>query len=66
MEDYPNSKVDIYNRYGQLVYHSDGYVNGRGWDGTTNGKPLPIGTYYYVIQPGSGRKPISGSITIIR
>lgn len=66
LEDYPNSKVDIYNRYGQLVYHSDGYVNGRGWDGTTNGKPLPIGTYYYVIQPGSGRKPISGSITIIR
>ena len=66
LEDYPNSKVDIYNRYGQLVYHSEGYVNGRGWDGTTNGKPLPIGTYYYVIQPGSGRKPISGSITIIR
>ena len=31
-----------------------------------NGKPLPFGTYYYVINLKNGFKPITGSITIVR
>jgi gliding motility-associated-like protein len=64
LESYPGATVDVYNRYGQLVFTSVGYSVD--WDGTVNGNPLPIGTYYYVINPKNGRKIISGSVTIIR
>jgi gliding motility-associated-like protein len=64
LESYPGATVDVYNRYGQAVFSSVGYDVD--WDGTVNGKALPIGTYYYVINPKNGRKIITGSITIIR
>ena len=64
LESYPGATVDVYNRYGQAVFSSEGYDVD--WDGTVNGKALPIGTYYYVINPKNGRKIIAGSITIIR
>jgi gliding motility-associated-like protein len=67
LEQFPNVTVDIYTRYGQLVYHSAGYA--RPFDGTTaKQKILPVGAYYYVIDV---HKPvclgkIAGNITIIR
>jgi gliding motility-associated-like protein len=64
LESYPGATVDVFNRYGQTVFSSVGYSVD--WDGTVNGNPLPIGTYYYVINPKNGRKTISGSVTIIR
>ncbi|WP_414017940.1 gliding motility-associated C-terminal domain-containing protein [Chitinophaga sancti] len=39
----------LFNRYGQLVFHCTGGYNNQ-WDGRYNGQPLPIGTYYYVID----------------
>lgn len=42
------AKVTIFNRYGSKVYESRDYTNR--WDGTYNGKPLPDGTYYAVIE----------------
>ncbi|RYF62429.1 MAG: PKD domain-containing protein, partial [Cytophagaceae bacterium] len=62
--DYPNAVVEVFNRYGQMVYSSTGYS--RPWDGTSKGKPLPVATYYYVINLKNGLKPLNGSITIIR
>jgi gliding motility-associated-like protein len=61
---YPNCTVGIYNRNGIPVYNSIGYP--KAWDGTYNGKPLPVGTYYYVIDPKDGNRATSGSVTIIR
>jgi gliding motility-associated-like protein len=55
--------VSIFDRYGTLVYQSKGYV--QPWDGNMNGKKLPVGTYYYIIE-SEDRKKISGSVTIIR
>jgi gliding motility-associated-like protein len=67
LEQYPNAEVEVYNRWGQLLFKSDvGYTVP--WDGTFNGKPLPIGTYYYVIllnHPDID-EPITGPITIVR
>ncbi len=64
LSDYTGVTVEVYNRYGQLLYNSPGYNTP--WDGTTKGKPLPVATYYYIIQLKNGFKPLSGSVTIIR
>lgn len=64
LNDYPNCRIQIYTRAGQLVYQSVGY--GTPWNGTWKGQPLPIGTYYYIIQPGLGLEVIRGSVSIIR
>lgn len=64
LDTYPNSSVEIYNRNGERVYYSKGYANP--FDGNYNNRPLPVGTYYYIINPNSGRKSITGSLTIIR
>ncbi len=64
LNDYPNGRVQIYTRAGQLIYQSVGLATP--WDGTYKGQPLPIGTYYYIIQPGNGSDVIKGSITLLR
>jgi gliding motility-associated-like protein len=60
----PNCIVDIFDRYGQRVFHSVGY--GKPWDGSVNGNALPIATYYYVIDPKNGHKRVAGSVTILK
>lgn len=40
--------VQVFNRYGALVYKNDNYQNN--WDGTYNGRPVSDGTYYYNIM----------------
>ncbi len=64
LESYPGATIEVYDRGGRLVYNSFNYT--KNWDGTIVGKPLPIGTYYYIINPKNGRKLMSGSVTIIR
>jgi gliding motility-associated-like protein len=64
--NFPESVVEIFDRFGKsLVYYrvSD-YPNG--WDGTYNGKPLQPDTYWYVIDLKNGIKPITGQVTIKR
>ncbi len=61
---YPSCTVNIYNRYGSLIYNSVGYP--KSWDGTYNGSPLPVGTYYYIIDLKNGKKPLAGYVTILR
>ncbi|AKQ47601.1 hypothetical protein TH63_09675 [Rufibacter radiotolerans] len=64
IENFPEATVEIFNRYGAQVYKSTGnYVP---WDGTHNGSPLPLATYYYIIRLNKDDKPFTGSVTIIR
>jgi gliding motility-associated-like protein len=63
LADYSDCHIDIYNRYGQLIYKGTGYS--REWNGTSNGKPLSAGTYYYIIDLKTGTKPLSGSVDIV-
>ncbi len=61
---YPDVRVRVFSRSGQLVFESYGYNTP--WDGRYKGTELPFGTYYYVIETGGGRKPQTGYVTIIR
>jgi len=64
IENYPDVRVEIFNRWGNIVFTSNGY--GKPWDGTLNGEDLPVATYYYMIYLNKTEKPISGNVTIIR
>lgn len=64
MDSYPGVIVQVFNRYGQAVYRSVGYS--KAWDGTYNGAPLPVGTYYYVIDRKVAAPKLSGWVTILR
>ncbi|WP_169630303.1 gliding motility-associated C-terminal domain-containing protein [Flavobacterium sp. ASW18X] len=62
--DYPNSYLQIFNRYGTSVYEKRGYDNS--WDGTGDNGELPKGTYFYVLDLGDGSDVTKGWIQIIR
>ncbi len=64
LEFYPNAQLEIYNRWGDRVFESVGYQ--KPWDGTFNGEPLPVGSYYYIIDLKDGSKKQSGFINLIR
>ena len=65
-ERFPEMLVEVYNRWGHKLYSSVGYHSGNRWDGTARGKEAPLGTYYFILVPYPGAKPISGNVTIIR
>ena len=54
-----NSKLAVYNRWGNEVYQSDNYQNN--WDGEKH----PDGVYYYVLTLPTGESK-HGTITILR
>jgi gliding motility-associated-like protein len=58
------SKLEIFNRYGLIVYHRNNYIDE--WHGQSDkGDELPDGTYYYVIDRGAG-ETITGWIYLSR
>jgi gliding motility-associated-like protein len=64
LNNYPGAIVEIFTRSGMKIFSSVGY--GRPWDGTYNGKPVPVATYYYIIKPNFRNLLFSGSVTIAR
>jgi gliding motility-associated-like protein len=70
LEQYPNAEVDIFNRYGQFLFQAQGNYLEAPWDGTYEGKPLPVAAYYYIIKLNSGTsadaKPLAGCVSIVR
>tara|TARA_B110000305_G_C19267096_1_gene552493 strand:+ start:64 stop:828 length:765 start_codon:yes stop_codon:yes gene_type:complete len=52
IEANPDNSVQIFNRWGSLVWEAAGYDNTNiVWTGNSNaGDPLPDGTYYYVVS----------------
>lgn len=64
IEGFPESRLTIFNRWGNLVYESEFYVNN--WEGRDqNGDPLSQGTYYYVFERSDGEN-YSGHVTLLR
>jgi gliding motility-associated-like protein len=56
--------TNVYNRYGQLVYHAEGIAVD--WDGTYKKLPQPAGTYVYYIHFKEQYKDMKGTLTLIR
>jgi len=65
LEFFPDSKITIFNRWGDKVYEEQPYMNN--WDGTHNGGDLPVGTYYFILDLNDGAQdPIQGYFMLNR
>ena len=63
LEDYPENVVEIYNRWGSLLYSAADYQND--WSGTYNEGNVPAGVYYFIVKI-SEDEVYTGSLTILR
>lgn len=67
LEGYPQAVVDIYSRWGTLIWRSEpGYPTP--WDGRDmRGREVPMDSYHYVIMLNYGDdERVYGTITVIR
>lgn len=72
---YKTVEIEIFNRWGNVVYQSKNYGKGQGkdgfWDGTasqgvrTGSGQVPSGTYFYVLKL-DGKEKINGTIYLGR
>ncbi len=69
IEAFPDCHIQIFTRWGQLVFETTGYNSEKRWTGTTKGgNELTEGTYYYVInlRDKAFEEPLKGTVSIIR
>ena len=62
LEGYPNAKVSVVNRWGQVVFESTGYSSP--WKGVGPNGALPAGDYYYIIVYDPSKDPLTGLLTL--
>ena len=61
LEIYIGNKLQIFNRWGELMYEDNDYLND--WDGGD----LKDGTYFYILHVGDDNKTLlKGNVTIVR
>jgi len=61
-------KMDIYNRWGELIFETTN-TDGRGWDGRFNNTPQPEGVFVYVIDAtfiDGEKEHHTGNVTLLR
>ncbi len=69
-EFYPNSSINIFNRYGKLVAQIP--IDSQGWNGIYQGNLLPADDYWFnitLIPPENSNKPIinkKGNFSLLR
>jgi len=62
---YSGYEFTVFNRYGQTVFTTKDYS--KPWDGSYNGKALPFGTYYYILNLKQKLLPVlKGYVVIVR
>lgn len=66
LEFFPGSRLEVYDRWGVLVYEADNYLND--WNGKRmgNGGDCADGTYYFILYGPNLKEPVTGFITLIR
>jgi gliding motility-associated-like protein len=65
LELYHNVKLRIFDRWGTRVYYS-GNAADEPWDGSFNGRELPIDSYHYIIDLNNDEPAVTGNVTIVK
>lgn len=65
---YPKHRVQIYDRWGLLLFESvEGKYENNPWKGFYKDKTLPVGTYYFIIDPNDGvNEEVKGIVSIVK
>jgi len=69
LEDFPNFKLVIFDRWGGEIYNynNNGNSSPKWWDGTRNGNPVLEGVYFYLLDYNDGTtEPKTGFIQLVR
>lgn len=61
LDNFDTHRLSIFDRRGRAIYGTDAYAND--WIGEHDGRRLPQGTYYYVLEVGR-REPIGGYLQL--
>jgi gliding motility-associated-like protein len=56
IQDYPKNKVQVFDKWGDMVYEKENYNND--WGGRSiKGELVPDGTYYYLVKLNAPNAP---------
>ena len=61
VETLGNCTISVFDSFGSQILEQKGYQNN--WDGTHNGKKVPRGTYYYIVNCPD-KKPVTGHLLV--
>ncbi len=63
---YPNTMLQVYDRWGVLIYENGNYLND--WNGKKNGSGSDCadGVYYYILSGASLNETVTGFVQLIR
>ena len=65
IEVYPNNHLTVFNRWGNIVYQSDGYKNQ--WGGSDkSGNQLPAATYFVILEVNNKEIILKGYLDLRR
>jgi gliding motility-associated-like protein len=65
VESYPDNNIEVYNRWGNIVYSKENYMNQ--WNGhNNNGDDLPDATYFVVLTINGGDITLKGYVDLRR
>jgi len=65
IEAYPDNAINIFNRWGDIIYDKDKYANT--WAGKSNaGVDLPDGTYFVILKINNGNITLTGYVDVRR
>lgn len=63
IEAFSDCTLSIFDKSGSRIFEQKGYQSN--WDGTINGKNVPDGTYFFIINC-TDKQPLSGSLLVAR
>jgi gliding motility-associated-like protein len=61
---YEGARISVYERGGTRIFYTEN--PDIRWDGTYNGKEMPIGSYFWVIEIGETGEIRKGILNVIR
>lgn len=61
---FEGARISVYDNVGSRLFYTES--PDQGWDGTFNGKQLPVGTYFWTIEIGETGEMRRGTLNLIR
>ena len=61
---YEGARISVYDNVGSRLFYTES--PDQGWDGTFNGKQLPVGTYFWTIEIRETGEMRRGTLNVIR